>query len=69
VLLVLSVAAYLIQVSTGILLILRPRDVHLVHNIAYLVIASFAVALSRAWTLLRGERLARPAAAGAKASS
>ncbi len=65
VLLALSVIAYLIQLGTGVALILRPRDVHLLHNIAYVLIAAFGVALSRAWTLLRGQRLVRPARAEA----
>ena len=65
ILLVLSVAAYLIQLAAGIALIVRPHQVHLVHNIAYVLIASFGVALSRAWTLLRGQRLTRRANAGA----
>ena len=49
---------------TGVTLILRPRDVHLLHNIAYVLIAAFGLALSRAWTLLRGQRLVRPGPRG-----
>jgi len=63
VLLVLSTGSYLFQLAVGVNLILTPDDRGRVFSMCYLVIASFAVALSRAWALVQGRHLtARPAA-------
>lgn len=56
-LLLLSTAAYVAQLVVGGLLALAPSSRSLVTTVAYLMIASFAVALSRAWSLVRGEHL------------
>jgi hypothetical protein len=57
-LLVLSLAAYLGQLVVGILLIISPHDASLVYDMAYLLIASFAAALGRAWALVQGRHVA-----------
>jgi heme A synthase len=57
VMLVLSVVTYLFQLVIGILLVISPRDHGQVYNLAYLEIALFAVALSRAWALVQGRHL------------
>jgi hypothetical protein len=60
VLLILSIGTYVYQFVVGVLLLVNPADNNQVFTLAYLVIASFAVALSRAWALLQGKHL-RPA--------
>jgi hypothetical protein len=50
-----SVAAYLGQFGVSAALVTNPRDDVYVYNLAYLLIASLAVALSRAWALLQGK--------------
>jgi hypothetical protein len=52
-----SVGAYLYQLVVGIILIISPDDHGQVTTVAYLGIASFAVALSRAWSLVQGKHL------------
>jgi hypothetical protein len=64
VLLALGVGTYLYQVVTGLLLVIDPKDRSQVFTLAYLVIASFAVALFRAWALVQGRHL-RPGQAAA----
>jgi hypothetical protein len=59
VLLALSVATYLYQVVVGVILIGNPRDSNQVLTVSYLLIASFAVALARAWRLLQGRPMRR----------
>ena len=54
VLLLLSVATYVYQGAVGVILIINPHDSNQVFTVAYLLIASFAVALSRAWALMQG---------------
>jgi hypothetical protein len=54
VLLLLSVATYVYQGVVGVTLIINPNDSNQAFTIAYLMIASFAVALSRAWALMQG---------------
>ena len=54
VLLVLSVATYVYQAVVGVTLIINPSDSIRAFTIAYLMTASFAVALSRAWALMQG---------------
>jgi len=62
VLLILSLIAYLYQLVVGVNLIIIPHDSGEVVAMCFLVIASFAVALSRAWSLVQGRHLAaRPA--------
>ena len=59
--LALALAAYLSQLVTGVLLIARPGDQALVETIAYVVVAAFAAALGRAWSLMQGTYAARAA--------
>jgi hypothetical protein len=59
--LALALAAYLSQLVTGVILIARPGDQALVETIAYVVVAAFAAALGRAWSLMRGTYAARAA--------
>lgn len=58
--LVLSLASYLTQLVVGVLLIITPHDHGLVYDVAHLLIASFAVALRRAWALLQGKPASAP---------
>jgi len=53
-LLLLSVATYAYQAVVGVILIINPHDSNQVLTVAYLLIASFAVALTRAWALMQG---------------
>jgi hypothetical protein len=41
----------------------------LVHNLAYLIVASFAVALARAWSLLQGKHMLDPKTVGGLSSA
>jgi hypothetical protein len=50
----LALAAFLTQFVVGALLAARPGDQSLVYVIAYLLVASFAAALGRAWSLMQG---------------
>jgi hypothetical protein len=52
--LALALAAYLTQFVTGALLAISPARQSLVYVIAYVVAASFAAALTRAWSLMQG---------------
>jgi hypothetical protein len=54
VLLLLSVATYVYQAAVGVILVINPNDSNQVLTVAYLLIASFAVALTRAWALMQG---------------
>jgi hypothetical protein len=56
VLLALSVGAYLYQFAVGVILSINPADSNQVLTIAYLLLASFGVALARAWALMQGRR-------------
>jgi hypothetical protein len=53
--LTLALAAYLTQFVAGALLIANPGDQSLVDVIAYVVVAAFAAALWRAWSLMQGK--------------
>lgn len=53
-LLALALAAYLTQLVAGVLLLASPGDQSLVYTIAYVLVAAFAAALARAWSLLQG---------------
>ena len=66
VLLFLGVGTYLYQLIVGALLLASPKDRGQVFSMAYLAIASFAVALSRAWSLVQGRHLRPGASAGAE---
>ena len=50
--LIAALVAYLCQFGVGVALAVRPSDTGLVVAIAYLLVASFAVALKRAWMLM-----------------
>ena len=50
--------------SFGVILVISPGDRTQVFSVAYLTIASFAVALGRAWSLVQGKHL-RPGASAA----
>ena len=52
--LTLALAAYLSQFVVGALLAASPGHKSLVYIIAYVLVASFAAALGRAWSLLQG---------------
>jgi hypothetical protein len=55
--LILALAAYVGQLVVGVALAIRPHDDGLVYDVAYLLIASFAVALVRAWSLMQGQHV------------
>jgi hypothetical protein len=57
VLVVLGVGTYVYQLVVGVILIQDPHSRFQIFTIAYLAIASFAVALSRAWALVVGRHL------------
>jgi hypothetical protein len=59
----LMVAAFVGQLAVGIGLLVYPHSVSLVTGIAWITIASLAVALMRAWSLLQGEGLEKPSPA------
>jgi len=59
----LTTAAFAAQLAVGIGLVARPHNASLVTDLAWITIASFAVALMRAWSLLQGEGL-EPQSAG-----
>jgi hypothetical protein len=56
-LILVSAGTYIYQLVTGVLLLAFPHSEGEILTICYLIIASFAVALTRAWALLRGEHL------------
>jgi hypothetical protein len=55
--LVLALVAYVTQLGVGIALAVRPHNHSLVYDVAYLLVASFAVGLRRAWMLMQGAHL------------
>lgn len=55
--LVLSMVVFVAQLGVGIALVARRHDDTFVYGICYLIVASFGVALSRAWSLLQGRQL------------
>lgn len=55
--LVLALVAYLGQLGVGVASIFSPGTSGYVEAVAYLLVASFAVALRRAWSLLQGRHL------------
>jgi hypothetical protein len=60
--LALALAAYLTQLVTGAFLIASPGRHSLVYTIAYVLVAAFAAALGRAWSLLQGRHAPQPEA-------
>jgi hypothetical protein len=54
---VLALVTYLGQLGVGLASIISPRTDGYVEALAYLLIASFSVALRRAWSLLQGRHL------------
>jgi hypothetical protein len=57
--LILALAAFLVQFLVGALLAARPGDQSLVYIIAYVLVASFAAALGRAWSLMQRTQVAQ----------
>jgi hypothetical protein len=57
--LILSFGTYLWQLVAGVLLVTHPHDSSFLYAVAYLLIASFSVALVRAWALLQGRHISR----------
>jgi hypothetical protein len=55
--LALALAAYLTQLVTGALLAASPGDQSLVRTITEVLVASFAAALVRAWSLVQGRHI------------
>jgi hypothetical protein len=52
-----SAAAFSAELAAGVVLVIRPHMVGCVNGWCYVVAASFAVALARAWNLMRGTHL------------
>jgi hypothetical protein len=52
-----TLVAYTAQFVVGLILLARPADSSQVNNLAYIVFASMAVALQRAWALMRGTHI------------
>jgi hypothetical protein len=57
--LVLSLGTYLWQLVAGVLLAARPHESGFLYTVAYLLIASFGLALVRAWALLQGRHISQ----------
>lgn len=55
-LVVVSLGLYAYEVALGVKLILHPRDLATVDDLITVVIAAYAIGLSRAWQLLGGRR-------------
>jgi hypothetical protein len=55
--LILGVVTYVGQFGVGVVLAIRPHAGGLVGVVAYVLVASFAVGLTRAWSLMQGEYL------------
>jgi hypothetical protein len=54
-----SCAGYGFQLAVGVVLIVRPHQTSFVDVLTYIVVGSFAIALSRAWALVEGAHLHR----------
>jgi hypothetical protein len=63
----LATVAFVAQLAVGIALLAHPHNSSLVTGIAWITIASLAVALMRAWSLLQGEGLETPSVASGAA--
>ncbi len=59
VLLALSLASFGGELVASIVLVLNPHEQDAMQVLVYLVVASFSVALSRAWALLQGRHIRR----------
>lgn len=57
VLLLLGLGTYLYQLVAGVLLLIDPKNRTQVFTLAYVAIASLAVALGRAWSLMQGKHV------------
>lgn len=55
----LAVIAYVVELYYGIVLQIHPHDSDAVNNISYVVFATLIISLQRAWSLLKGEHIAR----------
>jgi len=55
-----SLVLYLGQLGMGIALIVVRTDAALVYKLAYLIVAAFAIALARAWSLMASPTAAKP---------
>jgi hypothetical protein len=64
-LLLMSALTYTAQFGVGIALMLAQHDKGFVTGLCYLTVASFLVALLRAWALLQGRHISQPQAAKA----
>ncbi|MGH3255861.1 MAG: hypothetical protein ACRDOU_10830 [Streptosporangiaceae bacterium] len=53
--LLLAAATYCGQLGVGVALIIRPDTRELVSVVGYLLVSSFAVGLTRAWSLMQGQ--------------
>jgi hypothetical protein len=53
--LLMAAATYCGQLGVGVALAIRPHSQQLVSVVAYFLVASFAVGLGRAWSLMHGE--------------
>jgi hypothetical protein len=62
-----ATAAFVAELVVGIGLLEHPHDKSLVTSIAWITIASLAVALARAWSLLQGAGLETPSVASGAA--
>ena len=61
VLLIVSICAFGFQGGAGIALMLQPHEVGILSDLAFSMIGSLAVALARAWLLLQGKHIEKPA--------
>jgi hypothetical protein len=52
---VLSTLNYLAQFAGGVALIARPHTSWIVNGLCYIIFASFVIALTRAWALIKAE--------------
>jgi len=64
-----SLAAFTVQLLYGIGLTLRPHDKAFLTGLTFVLIASFAVALGRAWSLLEGKGSSDVVVAGDQAGA
>lgn len=53
----LTLVAYAGQLALGVVLLSRPHDSSQVDNLSYIIFFSMAVALQRAWALMRGTHI------------
>jgi hypothetical protein len=58
--LALAALTYLAQFTGGIVLIARPHTPRIVNGLSYVIFASFVIALTRAWELIRAETPSAP---------